>query len=288
MPPLSLFSARLENREASVAVAAEAAALLGRRTAELHLALGAPTAEPDFAPIPMTRETLALDAHRIEAHLDSILGILKSRFATFDEATTEAVAQVIARRRALLARITNLGGVQQASNQTQPQQNLGQLIRVHGDYHLGQTLRTAPSGAGAQGDFVLLDFEGEPARSVAERRQKHSPLKDVAGMLRSFSYAAYLGLDQFVGVDIMGLDAPLDSRAPVAAWARFWERSITSEFLFAYRDAIAANPNLLPPQGHAQALLDAYLLEKALYEVQYELNNRPAWLRIPLAGILAL
>jgi maltose alpha-D-glucosyltransferase/alpha-amylase len=133
---------------------------------------------------------------------------------------------------------------------------------------------------------VILDFEGEPARVLAERRQKQSPLKDVAGMIRSLSYAAQSGLDQFFTANpefAHGL-----ARENVTAWAVFWQDSASSEFLRAYRQAIAANPVLLPSLEQSQALLAAYLLEKALYELLYELNNRPAWLRIPLAGILAL
>ena len=100
-------------------------------------------------------------------------------------------------------------------------------------------------------------------------------------MLRSFSYAAHLGLDRFA-------DSGAAAASPLAAWAAFWERSVASAFLSGYLDTIDANPALLPAAGQAQALLDACVLEKALYEVQYELNNRPVWLRIPLAGILAL
>jgi maltose alpha-D-glucosyltransferase / alpha-amylase len=275
LTPPSLASG-VESREerAFADAAADAASQLGRRTAEMHLALATPTADPAFAPIPMTQESLAQDTRRIGAHLNSVLDILKERFASFDYRTCEAAAQLIASHRVLLARISDLSGLRDAS---------GQLIRIHGDYHLGQTLRTAQPDARTPGDFVLLDFEGEPARTLAERRRKQSPLKDVAGMLRSFSYAAHLGLDQFAGMAPDGFDS-----GPAAAWASFWERSMSSEFLSGYREAVAANPALLPPPAQAQLLLNAYLLEKALYEVQYELNNRPAWLRIPLAGILAL
>jgi maltose alpha-D-glucosyltransferase/alpha-amylase len=136
------------------------------------------------------------------------------------------------------------------------------------------------------GDFVILDFEGEPARTLTERRHKQSPLKDVAGMIRSFSYAAYAGLDRFMidtpektpGVDVDRL----------GGWARFWERSVASEFLRSYGESIAAKPELLPAKEEAQTLLKAYVLEKALYELMYELNNRPKWVHLPFAGILAL
>jgi maltose alpha-D-glucosyltransferase/alpha-amylase len=151
----------------------------------------------------------------------------------------------------------------------------GQRIRIHGDYHLGQVLRS-------RGDFVILDFEGEPARSLTERRAKQSPLKDVAGMLRSFSYAAYAALY------IFAQRRPDDARN-LEPWTTLWQNAASTEFLRAYRSSInAANPQLIPQPAQAQLLLNAYLLEKALYELLYELDNRPAWVRIPLAGILAL
>ena len=119
-----------------------------------------------------------------------------------------------------------------------------------------------------------------------ERRQKQSPLKDVAGMIRSFSYAAYSGLDQFLSTNPERMHSPECER--ITGWALLWQNAASAEFLRAYRETIAANPGLLPPPHQAQSLLSAYLLEKALYELLYELNNRPAWLHIPLAGILAL
>jgi maltose alpha-D-glucosyltransferase / alpha-amylase len=170
----------------------------------------------------------------------------------------------------------------------------GKRIRIHGDYHLGQTLRVRANpdgGNGSGGDFVLLDFEGEPARSLAERRRKQSPLKDVAGMLRSFSYAAFAGLKKH-------LEQHPDSTEPAKAdrlngWAKAWQNAAAGEFLRAYRETIGAKhgatkQDLLPGTEETQKLLDAYLLEKALYELLYELNNRPAWLHIPIAGILSL
>jgi maltose alpha-D-glucosyltransferase/alpha-amylase len=129
----------------------------------------------------------------------------------------------------------------------------------------------------------MLDFEGEPARPLAERRRKQSPLKDVAGMVRSFSYAASSALDQFRSThpDREGAAENL------TAWARAWESAAVSGFLRAYRAAMAVRPDLLPPPERAQDLFEAYLLEKGMYELLYELDNRPTWLRIPLNGILS-
>jgi len=257
--------------------ALEAAALLGRRTAELHLALATPTKDANFAAEPYGPEDRARDGQRIEAQIDSTLEALKIKIATLKGGAADKAGLLLSRRRDLLARAHAI-----VSSTT-----TGQRIRIHGDYHLGQTLRTPAAGDSKQiGDFVLLDFEGEPARPLIERRQKQSPLKDVAGMIRSFSYAAYSALDQFMSANPESKSGVDCER--LTAWAVLWQNSVSGEFLRAYRETIASNPDLLPPPEQSQALLQAYLLEKALYELLYELNNRPAWLHIPIAGILTL
>ncbi len=133
---------------------------------------------------------------------------------------------------------------------------------------------------------MIIDFEGEPARPIAERRRKQSPLKDVAGMMRSFSYAAFSAQERFLSANT-ATELPMAAET-MEAWARWWQNAASAEFLSAYRGAVASHPQLLPRLDDAQQLLDAYLLEKALYELVYELNNRPEWLRIPIAGILML
>jgi maltose alpha-D-glucosyltransferase/alpha-amylase len=260
----------------------EAAALLGRRTAEMHLALAIPTDNAAFAAEPFTPADLTRDARRIDAQITSTLEALKIKLSTLKDLIADDAGLLLSRRIDLFARAHAITASAAA----------GQRIRIHGDYHLGQILRTGgTTGHGAEpgtepGDFVLLDFEGEPARSLAERQQKQSPLKDVAGMIRSLSYAAHTGLDRHLTAN------PELARTPnsdhLAAWAILWQNSTSAEFLRAYRETIAANPALLPSPQESQSLLAAYLLEKALYELLYELNNRPAWLRIPLAGILTL
>lgn len=130
-------------------------------------------------------------------------------------------------------------------------------------------------------DYVILDFEGEPARPLAERRSKHSPLKDVAGMLRSFSYAAYAALLNYTA-------RRPDDYSRLEPWGRLWESATASQFLRAYL-ATVKEAGFLPADRRAlRTLLEAYLLDKALYELRYELNNRPGWIRIPLLGILSL
>ena len=255
----------------------DAAALLGRRTAEMHLALATPIDNPAFTPEPFTSDALAADVTRIRAQITSALDALKRAFNTLpDELTTDTAALILSRRTQLFARAHALSEL--------PPTEAGMRIRIHGDYHLGQLLRS-------RNDYVILDFEGEPARPLAERRAKQSPLKDVAGMVRSFSYAAYSALDRFA------------QRNPAAArslepWAQLWQNAVSNEFLHAWRATMAApqaasaqpasSSHLTPQPQRAQRLLNAYLLEKALYELLYELNNRPAWARIPLAGILGL
>jgi maltose alpha-D-glucosyltransferase/alpha-amylase len=256
-----------------------AAALLGQRTAELHLALAVPTRDAAFSAELLSTEDLSRDSLRIQAQIDSAIGALKASLNTVPAEAVAEAATLLSRHRQLLDRARDLTRGDAS----------GKRIRIHGDYHLGQTLRIAPGSSNsnpsapeAEGDFVLLDFEGEPARPLAERRRKESPLRDVAGMLRSFSYAAHSALVKFTA----GQESV--SESSLRAWARLWENAACSEFLRAYRATISADPTLLPPSERAQTLLAAYVLEKALYELLYELNNRPAWLGIPLAGILTM
>jgi maltose alpha-D-glucosyltransferase / alpha-amylase len=259
----------------------DATTLLGQRTAELHLALASNTSLPSFAPEPLTREDLERDARRIEAQIKKSVDALKVKLATLDDMASERAGLLLSRRTALIQRARSIMTVASA----------GQRIRIHGDYHLGQSLHVPASDNGvdesqpAIGDFVLLDFEGEPARPIEERRRKQSPLKDVVGMLRSFSYAAFSAIDRSVSA---GDDPPSADFAALAGWAQVWQNAACAAFLSSYRENMAANESLLPQPRDAQILLDAYLLEKALYELLYELDNRPTWVHIPINSILTL
>jgi maltose alpha-D-glucosyltransferase / alpha-amylase len=245
----------------------DAAALLGRRTAEMHLALATPTHNPAFAAEDFTTADMVASADRIDAQLSRTLAALKRGMSQLTETTADQAALVLSRRLELFARARAIASATPTA--------AGQRIRIHGDYHLGQVLRS-------RGDYVILDFEGEPARSLYERRDKQSPLKDVAGMLRSFSYAAYAALNAFA------LRRPDDAKN-LEPWLTLWQNSVSTEFLRAYQLTInATNPSLIPQPQQAQLCLDAYLLEKSLYELLYELDNRPLWVRIPLSGILSL
>jgi maltose alpha-D-glucosyltransferase/alpha-amylase len=146
-------------------------------------------------------------------------------------------------------------------------------MRYHGDYHLGQVLYTGK-------DFIIIDFEGEPARPLSERRIKRSPLRDIAGMLRSFSYAVSSAL----GARLEALHDP-KHRQTLEHWGTFWQRWVSAVFLRAYLDASRPAGFVPKDPRQLQVLLDASILEKAVYELAYELNNRPDWIGIPLAGI---
>ncbi|HZY84494.1 MAG TPA: putative maltokinase [Gemmataceae bacterium] len=240
----------------------DAAATLGRRTAEMHRALAAGKSDPAFAPEPMTADDVAALAQDILAQGRQALEGTRESLGRLPESVAPAARQFLDEAPAVLRRWAEAPGVRPGAIK----------IRCHGDYHLGQVLW-------ADDDFVILDFEGEPTRTIAERRAKQSPLKDVAGMLRSFDYAAYAGLFAFTQ------DRP-DHFGRLAPEAERWRQAVSAAFLDAYRATAA---DLLPADAAQRAaLLDAFLLAKALYELVYELNNRPDWARIPLRGILAL
>ena len=239
------------------------AATLGRRTAELHRML-ASAAGPAFAPEPLkTADWQNLVAH-LRTEAAGAFDRLKQSLAGLPDELVDIASLVLSRRRWVLESFPPTAG----------EGSLGQRIRIHGDYHLGQVLQVKT-------DFVILDFEGEPARTLPERRAKMSPLRDVAGMVRSFSYAAYAGLLAHTA------RRPEDWQS-LEPWARLWERSTGAEFLRAYRSA-AGDAEFLPSgESGFRNLLTVFLLNKVLYELSYELNNRPTWVRIPLMGILAL
>jgi len=242
----------------------DAASTLGRRTAELHLALAAPSDDPAFAPEPLTSENFQTVLSDFHQHASRVLDMLKERVPFLPDEVVEIAATVLSRRRRIL---DYFGALRSSSVRTQ-------RIRIHGDYHLGQVLRVKT-------DFVILDFEGEPARPLQYRRSKQCPLKDVAGMLRSFSYAAYASLINYSARHSEDLTR-------LESWAQLWERSAAAAFLRAYRETAQGAEFLSADTSDFHKLLDVFLLDKALYEVRYELNARPAWVRIPLMGIMSL
>jgi maltose alpha-D-glucosyltransferase / alpha-amylase len=246
-----------------VGIMVDEAAALGRRTAEMHLALARAASDPELAPEPMSTEDFRRMSVDLTTHAGRVFTVLKDALPALPDDIVELAGLVLSRRSRILERFHDLRNGDLNVLRT----------RIHGDYHLGQVLR-------AKGDYVILDFEGEPARPLRERREKHSPLKDVAGMLRSFSYAAWAALLNYT------------SRRPddflrLEPWARLWERETAGEFLSAYRRTAGDAPFLPQTLEGFRAVLEPYLVDKALYELNYELNNRPTWVRIPLHGILS-
>jgi trehalose synthase-fused probable maltokinase len=239
-------------------------ALLGRRTAELHRALAGRTHEPDFVPAHVSAADIETLVERIRAQAGAALDLLAERCAAFERETQALARRVVAERHGLLQRIAGLG------RELRPFLS----IRIHGDYHLGQVLRV-------DNDFAIIDFEGEPTRPLAERRARQSPLRDVAGMLRSLGYAAHAGLARATGGDP-------HARASLAPWSGAWETATAHAFVEGY--LAAAGGGAFIPEDRVQLWLslEMFVLEKALYELDYEMNNRPDWVSAPLSGILSL
>ncbi len=236
---------------------------LGERTAEVHLALASRPAPPSFEPESFTT-----------MHQRSIYqwtrALMVKTFGALEKKLNQLPAEIRPRVAALLAREAEIDRLLKRVTRTKLSAT---RIRCHGDLHLGQVLNTG-------GDFVIIDFEGEPARTLAERSYKRCPLRDVMGMIRSFNYATesqlrsgrYREQDQF----------------KLQPWARVWEHLVATSYLHAYLQA-AAGASFIPNQTeHIELLLSFYGIEKAIYEIAYEMNNRPDWLPIPIIGLETL
>jgi maltokinase len=218
---------------------------LGGVTGQMHSVLGSDASDPAFAPEEPTDESLALITATVDEDIERIFKNLPA-----EDPSVAAISDRGQDVRERLGRLSRIGAG-------------GRVIRTHGDYHLGQVML-------AERGWVILDFEGEPARSLPERRQKRSPLRDVAGMLRSFSYVAAAG--EMLGTRVMPED---------------WEERARAAFLEGYFREV--DPALLPPgQESTNKLLSVFELEKAVYELNYEINNRPDWVGIPVASIQRL
>ncbi len=234
--------------------------LLGQRTGELHLALASRSDDPAFAPEPFNAmaqrsvyQSMRTSLRRAFTFLEKKLSDVPAKFRSEAREVLAAEKEILAREKRLLDRRTSAA-----------------KIRIHGDYHLGQLLYTGK-------DFVILDFEGEPARPLSDRKMKRSALRDVAGMMRSFQYAAYAALWQPA---MRKEDVPFLER-----WADLWYRHTSSVFLQSYLHTTASAIFIPKNSEDFQIMLEAYLLDKAVYEIAYELNNRPNWVIIPIRGI---
>ena len=245
--------------------------LLGKRTAEMHLALASDFDDPDFAPeafTPHQNRSTYQSMRNLTRRTIRLLHDRMPELAAIDETLAEQAQSIIDDEPGILAVFYGilefgLGG---------------QRIRTHGDYHLGQVLNSGR-------DFLIIDFEGEPARPLGERRMKRSPLRDVAGMLRSFDYAACTALHQHR--ERFGISKQ-DELIRLHDQADCWRSWVAAVFLRHYLDRIGPSGLLPTSEEQLAMMLDSFVLEKAIYELQYELNNRPDWIGVPIDGIRRL
>jgi maltose alpha-D-glucosyltransferase/alpha-amylase len=235
---------------------------LGTRTAELHAAFARKTGDPAFDPEAARPEDYAEWRRQLQDDALATFDLLGRRVDQLPAPVTAEARRLLERREQVLGKVAALPMPTGTALKT----------RHHGDYHLGQVLIS-------KNDFIITDFEGEPARTLDERRRKHTPLRDVAGMVRSFSYAAGAALGRTV-------ESP-EAEAKLAPLAADWENEARNAFLTSY-DETARRAGIYASESDLRALLAMFELEKALYELRYELNNRPDWVRWPLAGITRL
>ena len=262
--PLDIGESDLETGREMIGPLLVEARLLGQRTGEMHLALASDPGDPVFRPEPMSTLQQRSVYQSIRSTVRTSIGLLRRKKQSLPESDAEAVEMLIdAESRILEETKEVLAGKIEVDR-----------IRIHGDYHLGQVLYTGK-------DFVIIDFEGEPQRPLSERRLRRLALRDAAGMVRSFHYATLMALGDVA-------EGHLDDshRRLVADWAGALHRWIASEFLHGYLEVVGDSRLVPSDPGQVRRLLDALVVEKAGYELEYELNNRPDWVWIPLAGIL--
>ena len=238
--------------------------LLGKRTAELHMAVASDSADHDFAPEPF-------NSFYQRSIYQSISSLVRRNFQTLWKISTNLPDSVKEEASSVLSKESEILDTIKAILRLKIK---GMKIRTHGDYHLGQVLFTG-------NDFVIIDFEGEPARTLSERRLKRSPLRDVAGMLRSFHYAAYTGVLQQASVNKEYLST-------LVPWANLWYKHIAKAFLTSYLNTLGDSPLVSKEIDELSTMLKVYLIEKAVYEIGYEMNNRPDWIIIPVKGVMDL
>jgi len=262
----------LEAHEAGVAASQIAApvfypgliATLARRIAELHRALAMSTGDPAFEPQPISQKDLLAWQTTMQREIKRSFATLNHAVVRLSGPLQEEAKALYQRKRECLGLVDKLfdGPIDAVKT------------RIHGDLHLGQVLL-------AQTDWYVTDFEGEPAKDLSSRRSKHSPLRDVAGMLRSFDYSARAAL-QRAAITVGSVpDAQVER-------ALAWRDETTETFLAAYRETVAGSPSYPRDEAQARRLLDIFLLEKACYELRYEAANRPDWLGIPIKGVSAM
>jgi trehalose synthase-fused probable maltokinase len=244
----------------------ESGVRIGQRTAQLHVALANVQNNHDFTPEPFSLEYRRSRYESMCQLASQTSSLLKRRLNDLPSDTEQEARLVVNSEPQVLDRFRDFFELKTSALR----------IRCHGDYHLGQVLYTGQ-------DFVISDFEGEPARPLSERRMKHTPIMDVAGMLRSFHYAPYAALSRQQSNFL-----PEGDGGRLDPWVRIWYGLVSVVFLKGYL-GIAGRASFWPrSQEEFQVLFDAHLLEKAVYEIRYELNNRPGWVKIPIRAVLEI
>lgn len=243
---------------------------LGQITGEMHNALASETDQPKFKPEPITQKDAANWEGIIGGLIQQVIANVNHQLPRLPAELQDLLRPVADNEQAYLEMAAGLDSLVSAGVHK---------TRYHGDYHMGQVLKTGP-------DFIILDFEGEPARTLEERRSKHSPLKDVAGLVRSFNYAAYAILFE----EWEQTSDPAE-RVELESWAQDWEQLARQTFLEGYSQATAhhTGPRFIPESKEVfQQAIKIFQLEKAFYELNYEFNNRPTWVPIPAKGLLRI
>jgi maltose alpha-D-glucosyltransferase / alpha-amylase len=239
---------------------------LGHRTGEMHVALASDSTNEDFKPEPFSKLYQRSLYQSMRDLTNRVFVQLRSKRRSAPDDLVPLIDQTLSKETQILNAFQGIADKRLS----------GMRIRVHGDYHLGQVLYS-------EGDFMIIDFEGEPGRTLSDRRLKRSPLRDVAGMLRSFHYAAYAALP---GYGVQQSIAREEDFPVLEPWARLWQTWTSVAFLKAYLDTVDSAKILPRDPDELEMLLHLFLLEKAVYEVGYELNNRPEWLKVPIQAIV--
>jgi maltose alpha-D-glucosyltransferase / alpha-amylase len=242
----------------------DVATLIGQRTAQLHLALSADSGNPSFAPEPFTSFYQRSIYQTMRSLTTQVFQTMRRVLKDLPEETQRDAGTVLGLEQEILLRFKKVID----------RKITAMRIRCHGDYHLGQLIRSGD-------DFVITDFEGEPARPLSERRIKRSAMRDVSGMLRSFYYAASTAVRTHTEREGSGGE----DLAVLRRWAQFWNTWVSSTFLKSYLETAGGATFVPESREELEVLLDAFLLEKAVYEIGYELNNRPGWAIIPIHSI---
>jgi maltose alpha-D-glucosyltransferase/alpha-amylase len=261
LTPLNYTDIAVDMKDLMGAIFPERISLLGQRTAEMHRALAEHPEEKDF-------EHEAFSLHYQRSLFSSLQSLTRNSFQNLQKNLKNLPEDVKDEAKEVLDMKNEvLNCFKRVFDHKIPTMK----IRTHGDYHLGQVLWTGK-------DFIIIDFEGEPARAFSERRLKRSALRDVAGMVRSFHYAAYSTIME-PEFDQQRREGDLED------WAESWYYHVTRLFLQGYAENVGANNFIPEDEEDFKILMDTFLLEKAVYELNYELNNRPDWVLIPLRGI---